>query len=104
MLRKDRGFLLQRAILEMEGQPAGNFVAMGRLSGVAIGNNCTVQRAQKQKPAHFPFRLPYRHRSCRRRSRVARRLEQRRPSQHEDRSGWRPESPALMFARALLME
>jgi len=90
----------------MEAQPVSNFIAMGYLNRVAIGNSCTVQRAQKQKPTHFPFRLPYRYRACRWRCRVeqARRLEQRHPRQHEDPRGGKPEFPAPAWRSALLRE
>jgi len=103
VLREDRGFVLQGAILEMECQPVGNLVPVGCLRRVAIGNSCTIQGAQEQKPPYFAFRLAYR--DCRwgRGSRVEQTgsLEQRRPGQHDGSRGAKPEIAALMSGMKL---
>ena len=48
-LGKDGGFVVDRAILEVEHQPAGYPIATSDLSEVTIGESVSRERAQNQK-------------------------------------------------------
>lgn len=48
-LGKDSGFVLQRAVLEMESQATGNAVAVGDLGEIAFREGRAVERAEQQK-------------------------------------------------------
>jgi hypothetical protein len=50
VLRKDCGFVVDRAVLKLEHQVAGHPIATGDLDQVTIGEEFTLQTAERQKP------------------------------------------------------
>ncbi|HET9322033.1 MAG TPA: hypothetical protein VFO27_19720, partial [Bryobacteraceae bacterium] len=60
-LRKDRRFLMDRAVFESEEKVRGYATAMGHLSQVTGGKALAIQCAQHEKAVKKPLRQPYRH-------------------------------------------
>ena len=81
-LRVDRGFVVETAVLEMEGEAAGDAIAGRCLIELAFCDCGPIQRPQEQEAVHDALRLPRRHGLCR--GGVSAASEQQRPAQNRD--------------------
>jgi hypothetical protein len=64
-LGKDGGFVMNRAVFEVENQPAGHAIATGDLDQITVSESVSRHRAQHQETVDQPLRVANDYR-CRR--------------------------------------